>query len=65
MSSKATRLKHYSKAKEIDENGENSKLQFFDLSIVISTTNNFSFANKLEQGGFGTVYKVVIINGVF
>ena len=49
MSSKATRLKHYSKSKEIDENGENSKLQFFDLSIVISTTNNFSFTNKLGQ----------------
>eukprot|EP00261_Vitis_vinifera_P032788 XP_019074031.1 PREDICTED: G-type lectin S-receptor-like serine/threonine-protein kinase At1g11410 isoform X2 [Vitis vinifera] len=63
MSSKATRLKHYSKAKEIDENGENSELQFFDLSIVIAATNNFSFTNKLGRGGFGTVYKGLLSNG--
>ncbi|CBI25826.3 unnamed protein product, partial [Vitis vinifera] len=63
MSSKATRLKHYSKAKEIDENGENSELQFFDLSIVIAATNNFSFTNKLGRGGFGIVYKGLLSNG--
>ena len=62
MSSKAIRLSHYSKAKELDESGANSKLQFFDLSIVIAATNNFSFTNKLGRGGFGSVYKVVIIN---
>uniref|UniRef100_F6HD37 non-specific serine/threonine protein kinase n=1 Tax=Vitis vinifera TaxID=29760 RepID=F6HD37_VITVI len=63
MSSKAIRLSHYSKAKELDESGANSKLQFFDLSIVIAATNNFSFTNKLGRGGFGSVYKGLLSNG--
>ncbi|CBI41123.3 unnamed protein product, partial [Vitis vinifera] len=63
MSSKAIRLSHYSKAKDLDESGANSKLQFFDLSIVIAATNNFSFTNKLGRGGFGSVYKGLLSNG--
>lgn len=31
----------------------------FDLNSIRVATDNFSNANKLEQGGFGAVYKVV------
>jgi hypothetical protein len=33
----------------------------FDFETVRLATNNFSDANKLGQGGFGTVYKVKVI----
>ena len=31
----------------------------FRSRTIIAATNNFSIANKLGQGGFGPVYKVV------
>ncbi|XP_039167307.1 G-type lectin S-receptor-like serine/threonine-protein kinase At1g11410 [Eucalyptus grandis] len=31
----------------------------FDFETVAAATSNFSFANKLGQGGFGSVYKVI------
>lgn len=34
------------------------ELPFLDLSIIRAAANNFANANKLGQGGFGTVYKV-------
>ncbi|XP_054776973.1 G-type lectin S-receptor-like serine/threonine-protein kinase At1g11410 [Prosopis cineraria] len=38
--------------------GENSEdLPLFDLSDIVEATNNFSDANKLGQGGFGSVHK--------
>jgi hypothetical protein len=42
----------------IDGSTRNSNLPFFDLSIIIAATDNFSDANKLGQGGFGSIYKV-------
>jgi hypothetical protein len=36
----------------------NSNLPFFDLSSIAAATDNFSIANKLGEGGFGSVYKV-------
>ncbi|KAH7545806.1 hypothetical protein FEM48_Zijuj01G0132900 [Ziziphus jujuba var. spinosa] len=35
------------------------KLQFVDLSTIQVATDNFADSNKLGQGGFGTVYKVI------
>ena len=43
------------------ENTQNSDLPFFDLSSIAAATDNFSPANKLGQGGFGSVYKVVLL----
>ncbi|CAN6569932.1 unnamed protein product [Malus baccata var. baccata] len=40
-----------------DQSKINSELQFFDLTTVAAATDNFSVANKLGKGGFGTVYK--------
>ena len=40
---------------------KNSELPFFELSSIAVTTDNFSDANKLGQGGFGSIYKVVIL----
>lgn len=43
--------------KEVDQ------FPFFSFSSVSSATSNFSAANKLGEGGFGTVYKGVIGQG--
>ena len=32
---------------------------FFDLQTILVATDNFSIANKLGQGGYGPVYKVI------
>lgn len=38
---------------------EDLELPLFDLYTVSALTSNFSFANKIGEGGFGAVYKVV------
>lgn len=32
----------------------------FELSIIAKATNNFSSSNKIGEGGFGPVYKVIL-----
>ena len=39
--------------------GNNPDFTFFNYSQVLDATNDFSVENKLGQGGFGPVYKVV------
>jgi len=34
-------------------------LKVLDYSLVVAATNEFSSENKLGQGGFGPVYKVI------
>ncbi|XP_015897150.3 G-type lectin S-receptor-like serine/threonine-protein kinase At4g27290 isoform X3 [Ziziphus jujuba] len=42
---------------------EDLELPLFKLSTIASATNNFSFNNKLGQGGFGSVYRGVLMDG--
>jgi hypothetical protein len=37
----------------------NSGFSLYDFSQIKEATSNFSSENKLGQGGFGTVYKVI------
>ncbi|KAJ9168973.1 hypothetical protein P3X46_020445 [Hevea brasiliensis] len=41
----------------------NPHLEFFGISAMLGATNNFSPANILGQGGFGPVYKGLLLNG--
>lgn len=36
-------------------------LKIFDFQTIVAATNNFSLINKLGEGGFGPVYKVIKI----
>ncbi|KAI3675467.1 hypothetical protein L1987_85057 [Smallanthus sonchifolius] len=38
---------------------ENLDLPLFGLSAILKATNNFSINNKLGEGGFGPVYKIL------
>lgn len=38
---------------------EDMDLPTFDLSVIVKATDNFSSINKLGEGGFGPVYKVI------
>ncbi|KAF9672231.1 hypothetical protein SADUNF_Sadunf11G0019100 [Salix dunnii] len=52
------------RAKKVNEVNSNSiELEYFKLSTITAATNNFSPANKLGQGGFGSVYKGLLANG--
>jgi len=39
--------------------GGSSELTVYDFSQVLEATGDFSEENKLGQGGFGPVYKVI------
>lgn len=41
---------------------ENPDIPIFSLKSIAMATTNFSNANKLGQGGFGPVYKVLFLN---
>lgn len=46
-----------SRCNEMD-GSEQVDVLIFDLSTIISSTDDFSNGNKLGEGGFGSVYKV-------
>ncbi|KAI3889551.1 hypothetical protein MKW92_038705 [Papaver armeniacum] len=50
------------KIEDIDEIQSDESLQF-NFSTISAATNNFSDANKLGRGGFGTVYKGTLSDG--
>lgn len=41
-----------------EERNEDLELPLFDLYTIATATDNFSYNNKLGEGGFGPVYKV-------
>ena len=43
-----------------EDNIEGIKVPFFEFESLLAATDNFSDANKLGEGGFGPVYKVMI-----
>ncbi|XP_059292835.1 G-type lectin S-receptor-like serine/threonine-protein kinase RKS1 [Lycium ferocissimum] len=50
------RSKSLASCEGMDES-ESAEISIFDLSAIIDATENFSDANKLGTGGFGSVYK--------
>lgn len=52
-------LRHNSEQEETKETDkEDVELPLIDLDTIVTATNNFSINNKLEEGGFGPVYKM-------
>ncbi|KDP38995.1 hypothetical protein JCGZ_00752 [Jatropha curcas] len=45
------------------QNNEDLELPLFDLSTIVNATNNFSFNNKIGEGGFGPVYRGILTDG--
>ncbi|KAL3576121.1 hypothetical protein D5086_021404, partial [Populus alba] len=46
---------------ELQANSNSTESECFKLSTIMAATNNFSPANELGQGGFGSVYKEVAV----
>ncbi|CAJ2638930.1 unnamed protein product [Trifolium pratense] len=45
------------------EKGDGDLVTIFDFSAITKATNNFSNKNKLGEGGFGPVYKGIMVDG--
>lgn len=41
---------------------EDLDLPLFDWLTVASATNDFAFTNKIGEGGFGPVYRVIFLH---
>ena len=55
------RVKDFIESGRFKENdAKGIDVPFFDLESILAATDCFSSANKLGQGGFGPVYKVMI-----
>ncbi|KAK6917411.1 Serine-threonine/tyrosine-protein kinase, catalytic domain, partial [Dillenia turbinata] len=57
-------FKESSVAGELIQSRADQDLHFYDLSTIVAATNDFSFTHKLGQGGFGSVYKGKLSNGL-
>ncbi|XP_052301292.1 G-type lectin S-receptor-like serine/threonine-protein kinase RKS1 isoform X23 [Populus trichocarpa] len=56
--------KRAKKGNELQVNSTSTELEYFKLSTITAATNDFAPANKLGQGGFGSVYKGLLPNGM-
>ncbi|CAI0406963.1 unnamed protein product [Linum tenue] len=54
---------NYDAEKENSYEDKDSSVPIFDVNDIYAATENFSMANKLGQGGFGSVYKGLLSNG--
>lgn len=43
-----------------DDDKSGLDVPFFEFETILTATDHFSNSNKLGQGGFGPVYKVMI-----
>ncbi|KAJ9168974.1 hypothetical protein P3X46_020446 [Hevea brasiliensis] len=50
-------------ANELGDSNKHPDLAFLSLNTILVATNNLSSANKIGQGGFGSVYKGRLANG--
>ncbi|KAG6386935.1 hypothetical protein SASPL_152115 [Salvia splendens] len=48
-----------------EDKNDKYELPIFSFSSIVASTNNFSVENKLGEGGFGPVYKGLLLNGLF
>ncbi|CAJ2639476.1 unnamed protein product [Trifolium pratense] len=55
---KMTRLE-----KKDEDTHEDFELPIYDIATILKATNNFCFNNKLGEGGFGPVYKGILLDG--
>ena len=54
----------YMEETELDDSINNSDVPLFDLHTIVVATANFSVDNKLGQGGFSSVYKVIFFSNI-
>ncbi|XP_065862216.1 G-type lectin S-receptor-like serine/threonine-protein kinase At4g27290 [Euphorbia lathyris] len=47
-----------------DSQSDEMELPIFELSTIVNATNDFSMANKIGEGGFGTVFRGTLIGGL-
>ena len=58
-----SRVKHLIDSEQFkEEDKKGIDVPFFNLEDILAATDDFSDANKLGQGGFGPVYKVIVLN---
>ncbi|GMH26909.1 hypothetical protein Nepgr_028752 [Nepenthes gracilis] len=50
-------------SKRVEANAKEIELPLFDLDTIAMATDNFSSENELGQGGFGCVYKAMLVEG--
>ena len=56
------RIKHLINSGEfVEEDEEAIDVPFFNFESIIAATDDFSDANKLGQGVYGPVYKVIFL----
>ena len=44
----------------LNESFKGTDLPVFEMDLILQVTDNFSSTNKLGEGGFGSVYKVLV-----
>jgi len=60
VTTSSTSLDEIPGLKELDSEGRRkTDIPVLDFGTVAAATSNFSSANELGQGGFGSVYKVI------